>query len=52
MQVSVSGEVSDGDSVDSILSWVDTDAYEVSQTCSVENIVTPDQEENEEIEPQ
>ena len=41
-QMPASGVTSDGDSVDSILSWVDEDAFEVSLTCSVDDAFTPD----------
>ena len=37
-QMMTSGDASDGDSVDSTLSWVDEDEIEVSQTCSVYGI--------------
>ena len=36
-------------SVDSILSWLDGDAFEGSLTCSVNDIFTPDQEETDEM---
>ena len=43
----VPGKASDDDSVHTILSWVDEDAYEVSQTCSVDDVFISDQEDNE-----
>ena len=42
-----SNNASDGDSVDSSLSWVDNDEIEVSQTCSVDGISTPDQNDSQ-----
>ena len=46
------GAAFDGDSVDSILSWVDEDEIEVSQTYSVDGILTPYHDEDEEKESQ
>ena len=36
------GDASDGESVYSILAWVDEGETEVSLTCSVDDILTPD----------
>ena len=44
IQAPISGEISYGDSVDSILSWIGDDAFDVSQTCSADDIFTPDQD--------
>ena len=35
----------DGDSVDSLLSWVDWDEIEVSQTCNADDKLTPDKDD-------
>ena len=46
-QTTAPDETSGGDSVDSTCSWVDEDEMEVLQTCSVDDILTPNQDENE-----
>ena len=45
-QVMAAGEASDGDSVPLILFWVAEEEIEVSQTSSVDDILTPEQDES------
>ena len=46
VQHQVPGDASDGDSNDSISSWVDEDAVEMSQNICVDDTLTPTQEDN------